>query len=75
MIHAISLAIAVAYDTYLEITEGKLDEDWRLSFPVDLWTSRDVLSLQILEYDPLKRKCIGDADIICVCVENKKGKT
>ena len=48
MLHATSLAIVVAYDIYLEINEGKLDEDWRVSFLVDFWSFRDVLVGNIL---------------------------
>ena len=28
----------IAYDIYLEVAEGKLDRDWRLTYPVDFWT-------------------------------------
>ena len=71
MLHTTSLAIVVAYDIYLEITEGKLNEDWRGSFPVDFWTFRDVLSIQMPEYNPLKRKHIGD-DAIHACTKQKR---
>ena len=75
MLHATSLAIVVAYDIYLIITEGKLDEDWRVSSPVDFWTFGDVLSIQMLEYDSLKRKHINnDAMHASMHAQNKKGK-
>ena len=54
MLHATALAIVVAYDMYLEVAEGQLDSDWKLQYPVDFWTFRDVLSVQMLEYDPQK---------------------
>ena len=70
MLHATSLAIIVAYYIYLEITEEKLDEDWRVSSSVDFWTFRDVLSIQMLEYNLSKRKYIGD-DVMCACTKQK----
>ena len=33
MLHAMSLAIVIAYDMYLEVTEGKLDKDWKIVYP------------------------------------------
>ena len=43
MLHVASLAIVIVYDMQLGVTKGKLDPDWNLSFPVDLWTFIDVL--------------------------------
>ena len=71
MLHATSLAIVVAYGIYQEITEGKMDEDWRVSLPIDFWTIRDIPSIQILEYNPLKRKHIDDD---AMRTSTKKGK-
>ena len=45
MLHVVSLAIVIIYDMQLEVTKGKLDPDWKLSFPVDFWTFRDILSV------------------------------
>ena len=66
-----SLAIVIAYDIYLEVTEGQLDVDWKLVYPVDFWTFCDVLSIQMLEYDPKNRKYLGD-DSMRVCKKQKK---
>ena len=71
MLHATSLAICVAYDIYLEIAEGQLDSDWKIRFPVDFWTFRDVLSIQMLEYDPKNRKYLGD-ESMRVCTKQKR---
>ena len=60
MLHITSLAIVVAYDIYLEVCEGKLDAEWKVQYPVDFWTFRDILSIQMLEYDPKNRKYLGD---------------
>ena len=56
MLHATSLAIVIAYDMYLEVAEGKIDSEWKLQHPVDFWTFRDVLSIQMLDYDPKNRR-------------------
>ena len=52
MLHATALAIVIAYNMYLEVTEGKLDSNLRIVYPVDFWTFWDVLSIYMLGYDP-----------------------
>ena len=75
MLHVTSLAIVVAYDIYLEVCEGKLDQDWKVNYPVDFWTFRDILSIQMLEYEPRNRKYLGD-DAMRVCTkQTKKSRT
>ena len=51
MLYAISLAICVACDMYLEVTEGQLNNDWKIGFPVDFWKFCDVIPFHMLEYD------------------------
>lgn len=66
MLHATVLAIVATHDIYLEVAEGKLDEDWKLQHPVDFWTFCDVLSVQMLEYDLKKCKYpVGEAMRVC----------
>ena len=60
MLHSIGLAIVIAYDMYLELSEGKLASEWK-TLPCDFWTFRDKLSKQMLQYDPLHREYKGDA--------------
>ena len=73
MLHAIALAIVIAYDMYLEVAEGKLNSDWKVTYPVDFWTFYDFLSLQILQYNP--KDCIypGD-DSMRVCTKQNKSQ-
>jgi len=71
MFHATVLTIVIAYDIYLEVAEGTLDSDWKLTHPVDFWTFRDVLSVQMLEYNPRNRKYKGD-DSMRVCTKQTK---
>ena len=73
MLHATALAIVIAYDMYLEVAEGKLDSDWKLTYPVDFWTFRDVLSIQMLEYNPKNRNYPGD-DWMRVCTKQNKAQ-
>ena len=44
MRHGKAMAIVVAYDMYLEVCEGKLDDDWKVEQPVDFWRFRELLS-------------------------------
>ena len=60
MLHAMGTAIVIAYDMYLELSEGKLASEWK-TLPCGFWTFRDKLSKQMLQYDPLKREYWGDA--------------
>ena len=60
MLHAKGMAIVVAYDIYLEVCEGKLNEDWKNTDPVSFHTFREQLSAQMLAYDPRKRLYPGD---------------
>ena len=60
MLHAMGLAIIIAYDMYLELSEGKLASEWK-TLPCDLWTFCNKLSKQMLQYDPLRREYWGDA--------------
>jgi hypothetical protein len=54
------LACVVAWDMYREVTEGELDADWKDPYPMDFWTFRDKLSVQMLAYLPTARKYPGD---------------
>ena len=73
MLHATALAIVIAYDMYLEVAEGKLNSDWKVTFPVNFWTFRDVLSLQMLHYNPEDRTYPGD-DSMSVCTKQSKSQ-
>ena len=52
MIHAKLLATTTSYNISLGVTEDLLNDDWNLNYSVDLWTFRDILSIQMLEYNP-----------------------
>ena len=74
MIHAQALAIVTAYDIYCEVVDGDLDGEWRLDGPVDFWSFRDRLSIQMLEYSPLKRKYPGDSAMRSSTQQRKKDR-
>jgi hypothetical protein len=60
MIHAKAMAIVIAYDMYLECCEGNLDPTWKVDKPVDFFTFRERLALQMLHYNPSQQKLPGD---------------
>jgi hypothetical protein len=60
MIHGKAMAVVVAYDMYQECCTGALDPLWKVNRPVDFWTFCDILSVQMLEYSPTRRKYPGD---------------
>jgi hypothetical protein len=61
MLHGKSLAVVVAYNLYLDVAEGKLDLAWEIDEPVNFWTFREKLSIQMLEYSPTHHRYPGDA--------------
>jgi hypothetical protein len=60
MLHAKAIVIVVAYDMYLECTEGLLDEGWKVDKPVSFHVFRETLARQMLAYDPKHKKYLGD---------------
>ena len=58
--HAKALAIVIAYDMYLKICEGQLDPRFKVDDPVDFFTFRDILSIQLCRYDPHLQEYPGD---------------
>ena len=72
VLHAKALAIVTAYDIYLECAEGKLDPSWHIHHPVTFRTFRDILSQQMLQYDPKHQHYPGDEKMRVVTQLNKK---
>jgi hypothetical protein len=60
MLHAKAMSIVVAYDIYLELAEGMVNNDWKLNKPVDFYTFRETLARQMLSYNPRNVKYLGD---------------
>ena len=60
MNHALSMAIVVAYDIYLEVCEGKLDEEWKVETPISFRKFRETFAKQALSYSPAELKYPGD---------------
>jgi hypothetical protein len=81
MLHGKSLAAVVAYNLYLEVAEGKLDLALEIDEPVDFWTFREKLLIQMLEYSltfhlPFKAvSCdachsLHSLETVCLATEN-----
>ena len=60
MLHVKALVCAVAYDVYIECTEGKLKKSWEVKSPMTFWQFRDKLGQQLLSYDPRFNHYPGD---------------
>lgn len=63
MLHGKALAIVVAYDMYLECTEGNLNPAWKVEHPITFWRFRETLAKQMLAYDPSHRQYPGDSSM------------
>ena len=61
MIHAVSLSVFVACDIYIEVAEGVLDQTWKDNNIVNVCTFRDLISKQVIKYNPTYCKYSGDA--------------
>ena len=48
---------------YLEAAELDIDQTWKDNNIIDLWTFRDILSNQMIEYNPNHHKYAGDANM------------
>jgi len=60
MNHAKCLAIVTAYDMYLEAAEGNLNPNWKVPKPLDFHRFREILGMQMMQYDPRQRRYPGD---------------
>jgi len=60
MNHAKCIAIVTAYDMYLETAEGNLNPNWKVAQPVDFHRFREILGMQMMNYDPRQRRYPGD---------------
>ena len=56
MLHGKAMSVVVAYDMYLEVTEGKINNDWKLDEPMDFWRFREKMANSMLRYKPSARK-------------------
>ena len=63
MIHATYLEVVVAYDMYLEVAEGELDQIWKGENIVDLWKFCYLLSNQMLNHKPTHQKYASDTNM------------
>ena len=63
MNHAKALAVLIAYDIYLEVTDGELDPAWKVKeeLKLDFWSFHAILSNQLLSSTPTQRKYAGNA--------------
>ena len=58
--HVLAMAVVVAYDTYLEVAEGKVNPAWKVENPLDFFTFCETLARQMLAYSPHHGKYLGD---------------
>ena len=72
MRHAKAMAVVVAYDIYLEVAEGELNEEWGLREPMDFWRLREKLSRQMLRYKSTARRYPGDDRMRMATQQSKK---
>ena len=58
-----SLVVVVAYYMYLEVSEVELNQKWKDKNIVDFCTFHDLLSNQMINYNPTHHKYFGDTNI------------
>lgn len=73
MLHAKALAVVVAYDMYLECSEGLLRAgEWKIEQPCSFHRFREKLSVQMIQYSPQQRKYVGDEKFRVYTQQHKK---
>ena len=72
MNHAKALAVTTACDMHLECSEGKLNNDWKVT-PVNFHRFREKLGMQMMRYDPRHRLHFGD-ERFRVCAQQNKSQ-
>jgi hypothetical protein len=71
MNHAKAMGLAVAYDMYKECAEGGLDPEWKVDKPLSYHKFHDLLSRQMLQWDPAHQSYPGDKNMRRVQQLNK----
>ena len=71
MIHAMYISVVVYDDMYLEVSEWDLDKTRKEDNIVDFWTFCDLLSNQMIKYNPTNLKYAGGANMRPATQKNK----
>lgn len=74
ILHAMSLAVFIAYYIYLEVSEGELDQKWKDKNIFDFCTFHYLLSNQMINYNPTHHKYSCDANIRSATHQNKSAR-
>ena len=74
ILHEMSPAVIIDYYMYIEVSEGELDQKWKEKNIVDSCTFHDLLSNQMINYNPTHHKYSGDANIRTATHENKSAR-
>ena len=72
MNHAKAMGLAVAYDMYKECAEGGLDPAWKCEKPVSYHKFHNILSRQMMQWDPAHQANLGDKNMRRVQQLNKE---
>ena len=72
--HEMSLAVVVAYVMYLEVAEGYLDQTLKDFNIFDFWTFCDILSNQMIKYNPTHYKYEGNSNMIPAKHQNQSAR-
>ena len=71
MIHAMYLALVFSYDMYPEVEEGYHDQTWKDYNVFDFWKIYDIISNQMIKYNPTHWKYVGDATMRPATYQNQ----
>ena len=74
MIQDISLAVIVDSRIFLEVAEGEIYQTWKDDNIVDFWTFCDILSNQMIKYNPTHYKYEGNSNMIPAKHQNQSAR-
>ena len=68
MNHCFAMILVLAHSIYQECCEGKIEESWKVDTKkiLSFYEFREILSVQMLQYNPVKLRYLGDARMRCV---------
>ena len=74
IIHAVSPSVVVDYDMYLDVSELELDQKWKYNNIVEFWTFHDLLSNQMINYNPNHKKYSSDTNMRTATHQKKSAR-
>ena len=74
MLQIIYVSVVDDHEMYLEVAEGYIDKTWKEDNIVDFWKFRDLLSNQMIKYNPTHHEYAGGTIMIPDIEQNQSAR-